>query len=277
MHFYSAIYHGFFTTPSVLTSLLSRLWVIGTSIAMCLAFNKHFIFVESYVMKKTLLSMVMLSSLLVAAQAQAGASANVGVTNNYIWRGITQTQDSPALQAGLDYAHDSGLYAGTWVSNTEFAGDATGPELDLYAGYKKDLKGEAALDVGVINYSYPDDNSAEFTEAYAKASLMGASAEVDYTIDSKDATDAVQKGDVYLGLGYGKEINGITYGGKVGRYNFKADGADYSNMQLSATKSFEKVGDVTLAVDKANGGTAKAVNGDNDPRLSVQWKKSFDF
>jgi len=230
-----------------------------------------------YVMKKTLLSIAVLGSLFAAAQAQAGASANIGVTSNYLWRGITQTQDSPALQGGLDYAHDSGLYAGTWVSNTEFAGNATGPEVDLYAGYKKDLKGEAALDVGVINYAYPDDNSAEFTEAYAKGSLMGASAEVDYTIDSKDATEAVQKGDVYLGLGYSKEISGITYGGKIGRYNFKADGADYTNAQLSATKSFEKVGDVTLAVDKANGGVAKAVNGDNDARVSVQWKKSFDF
>lgn len=228
-------------------------------------------------MKKTLLSIAVVGALFIATQAQAGASANVGVTNNYIWRGITQTQDSPALQAGLDYAHDSGLYAGTWVSNTEFAGDATGPELDLYAGYKKDLKGEAAVDVGVINYGYPDDNSAEFTEAYAKVALMGASAEVDYTIDSKDATEAVQKGDVYLGLGYSKEISGITYGAKAGRYNFKADGADYSNVQLSATKSFEKVGDVTLAVDKANGGAAEAVNGDSDARVSVLWKKSFDF
>lgn len=228
-------------------------------------------------MKKILLSMTILGALFVATQAQAGASANIGATSNYMWRGITQTQDGSALQAGLDYAHDSGLYAGTWASNSEFAGDATGPEVDLYAGYKKDLKGEAAVDVGVINYSYPDDNSAEFSEAYVKLGVMGATAEVDYTIDSKDATDAVQKGDVYLGLGYGKEISGITYAGKVGRYNFKADGADYSHAQLSATKSFEKVGDVTLAVDKANGGAADAVNGDTDARISLSWKKSFDF
>lgn len=227
-------------------------------------------------MKKTLLSIAVVGSLFAAAQAQAGASANIGVTSNYLWRGVTQTQDGPALQGGLDYAADNGLYVGTWASNAKFA-DKSGPEVDLYAGYKKDLKKEAAMDVGVIKYSYPDNNSAEFTEAYAKTSLMGANAEVDYTVDSSDATKAVQKGDVYLGLGYGKEIGGITYGGKVGRYNFKADGADYSNVQLSATKSFHKVGDVTLAVDKAHGGAAAATNGDNDARVSVQWKKSFDF
>ncbi len=55
-------------------------------------------------MKKTLLTVAVLGSLFAAAQAQAGASANIGVTNNYMWRGITQTQDGPALQAGLDYA-----------------------------------------------------------------------------------------------------------------------------------------------------------------------------
>jgi uncharacterized protein (TIGR02001 family) len=230
------------------------------------------------VMKKgILLTATVLGSLFVSAQAMAGASANIGVTSNYIWRGITQTQDDPAVQGGLDYAADNGLYVGTWASNSKFA-DKSGTELDLYGGYKKELKGGLAYDIGAIKYSYPDDNSVEFSEAYAKASMKGVAAELDYTIDSNDTANAVQKGDIYYSLGYTGELpKGFTYGAKVGRYDFKADGADYNHAQLSLGKSLNKAGDLTLAVDKASGALPEAANGDKDARVSLSWKKSFDF
>ncbi|MFB6259216.1 MAG: TorF family putative porin, partial [Thiohalorhabdaceae bacterium] len=53
--------------------------------------------------------------------AQAGLTGNVGVTNNYIWRGFTQTNDMPAVSGGLDYSHSSGIYVGTWISNVDFS------------------------------------------------------------------------------------------------------------------------------------------------------------
>ena len=59
-------------------------------------------------MKKTLLTMAVMGSLLVVSQAQAGASANIGVTSDYIWRGVTQTDEGAAVQAGLDYEADNG-------------------------------------------------------------------------------------------------------------------------------------------------------------------------
>lgn len=227
-------------------------------------------------MKKSWLVVAVLGALPISSQAIAGASANIGATTNYMWRGITQTQDKAAIQGGLDYAANNGLYVGTWASNTKFAD--TGTEVDLYAGYKKDLKGEANYDVGVIKYNYPNDNSVEFSEAYIKAGLKGVNAEVDYTLDSNDTTDAVQKGDIYYALGYGSELpKGWTYGAKVGRYNFKADGADYTHYQLTAGKGLGKAGDLALALDKAKGGAAEATNGDKDTRVSLSWKKSFDF
>ena len=45
-----------------------------------------------------------------AADSPHSISANVGAVTNYIWRGVSQTDDDPAVQGGVDYAHSSGFY-----------------------------------------------------------------------------------------------------------------------------------------------------------------------
>ncbi len=236
-------------------------------------------------MKKTLLTMTILGSLLVAAQAQAGASANVGVTSNYMFRGITQTDDKPAVQGGLDYSHDSGLYAGTWVSNIDFtpeanAAEGSGAEIDVYGGIKRELKGGLSYDMGVIDYTYPSKKTAEsgagdITEVYTKLGLKGAGFEVYYPVAAE--LDGVKDSYFDYGLGYSGETHGIGYGVKANRMDYKksSGGADYNHYQISATKSFDKAGAVTLAVDDATGVDG---NGEKrDPIASISWKKSFDF
>ena len=45
-----------------------------------------------------------------SANSQAGEwSANANMTSNYIWRGLTQTENEAAVQGGIDYASDSGF------------------------------------------------------------------------------------------------------------------------------------------------------------------------
>src|SRR5689334_6914463 len=54
---------------------------------------------------------------------------NLSLTSDYVFRGITQTDYQPALQAGMDYSFgDSGWYIGTWGSNVDF-NDPDGPGL----------------------------------------------------------------------------------------------------------------------------------------------------
>ena len=47
-------------------------------------------------------------------------AANVGLVSDYRFRGIAQTSKKPALQAGLDFSHSSGFYAGTFASNVKW-------------------------------------------------------------------------------------------------------------------------------------------------------------
>jgi uncharacterized protein (TIGR02001 family) len=89
-------------------------------------------------------------------------TANVTLTNDYRYRGITQTNYMPAIQGGFDYAHESGLYIGnwnstiSWISDQNPVGTSAPLEMDFYAGFKKELIAPGfASDFGVLQYYYP--------------------------------------------------------------------------------------------------------------------------
>jgi uncharacterized protein (TIGR02001 family) len=85
-------------------------------------------------------------------------SFNAGITSDYRYRGLSQSAKEPAFSAGADYAHQSGLYAGAWVSTINWVKDAGGNgsvEIDLYGGYKGVVTGDIGFDVGLLQYYYP--------------------------------------------------------------------------------------------------------------------------
>ena len=43
-------------------------------------------------------------------------SGNVTVVSDYLFRGISQTQAKPTIQATLDFTHSSGFYLGLFLS-----------------------------------------------------------------------------------------------------------------------------------------------------------------
>jgi len=91
--------------------------------------------------------------------------SNVAISNDYVWRGMTQTTEEPAISGGFDIAGDNGLYFGTWASNVEF-GDGAALELDWYAGYGGETESGVSYDFGYLAYTYPGENSLDFEEIY---------------------------------------------------------------------------------------------------------------
>lgn len=91
------------------------------------------------------------------ASAEGTVTANVAITSDYVFRGVSLSDNGPALQGGVDYGTDS-WYIGGWGSNV-----SEGLELDLYAGFTPST-GPIDWDLGVIGYFYPgaDDDGAEF-------------------------------------------------------------------------------------------------------------------
>ena len=86
-----------------------------------------------------------------AAQDAPTVTFNVGLTSDYVFRGVSQTDESPALQGGVDVS--SGIfYGGLWASNVDFY-DSTDAEIDAYVGVKPTF-GAVSADFGAIYYGY---------------------------------------------------------------------------------------------------------------------------
>ncbi len=90
-----------------------------------------------------------------AASAQE-VSFNIGVASDYVFRGVSQTDEGVQVFGGVDLTNDI-FYAGAWVSNVDF-GDGTDAEFDLYAGVKPVL-GSVTFDFGLLYYGYINEPS----------------------------------------------------------------------------------------------------------------------
>lgn len=100
---------------------------------------------------------------------------NAGLYSDYRTRGISQTQNDPALQGSATLLHGSGLYAGIWASNVDFGYDTrTRQELDYYAGYYWQLNDDIALDLSYIDYVYPRQSEFNYGEYHAELNAYGA-------------------------------------------------------------------------------------------------------
>lgn len=196
-------------------------------------------------------NLLVLGVIAAAAAAPAFAqdvtiSGNVALATDYTFRGVSQTDESPAIQGGFDATFgSSGFYAGTWASNINFGTGGANMELDVYGGYKF-AAGPVNFDVGVIGYLYPgaadDGADLDYWEGYIKPSIalskeftLGGAVyySPEFTGESGDAT--------YV------EVNGayavspeLTFSGAVGMQTVETDGFfagedDYTTWNIGGT------------------------------------------
>lgn len=219
---------------------------------------------------------------------------NVGLYSQYIFRGLTQTNQDPALQGGVDYAHSSGFYLGSWASNISWLSDAnsyesSSLELDIYGGFASTI-GETGVgyNVGVLQYIYPGDKnpgvkSAETTEVYGSLSYKWLAAKV--SMVASDGAFGFRDADgswyAELNANYPIGETGFTINGHVGRQEFKGSGngiADYTDWKLGATKSWGNGVNVGAYYTTTNArDSAYTLLGDNigDDQFTVFVQKTF--
>jgi len=104
-----------------------------------------------------------LGLLAAATAANAEISSTWTLTNDYDFRGASQSATDPAVQASIDYAHESGFYVGAWASNVDFGPADIDYEVDLYAGFSGGAEDGLGWDVGIVYYTYPDESDANWT------------------------------------------------------------------------------------------------------------------
>jgi uncharacterized protein (TIGR02001 family) len=215
-----------------------------------------------------------------AAPEPSPITANVTITNDYRYRGISQSNFKPAIQGGFDYAHESGFYIGNWNSSISWISDANGTggavsgrgnsgtsvsapvEMDFYAGFKKELLGKGfASDIGVLQYYYPSSGrynttnpqvfvNPNTTEIYAAQNLtfgaLSGFVKFSYAVSTLFGNPNSQ-GSYYpdLTLNYDTGIWGLTLNGHVGyQYvagNFVSGATYYNNNAIPSGTSLNSV------------------------------------
>ena len=152
-----------------------------------------------------------------AAQAASegtdnGLSASIELVSDYRFRGVSLSDRRPAIQAGAEYAHSSGLFAGVWGSSGVDA------EVDAYVGYSGRAAG-LSYTVTAARYMYPGTSGLAYLELQSEIEAplgpVTALFEVAYTPEQKNAV-----ANLYTATGASYEgPHGITFVAKIGREN----------------------------------------------------------
>jgi uncharacterized protein (TIGR02001 family) len=114
------------------------------------------------------------SSRCIAANAWGGS---LDLTSDYLVRGISRTDDQPALQLDLHYVHSSGFLAGFFASNTRI--DGTEPrdaELNGYLGWAWNISPDWHAKIMASHYAYPWNrrgSSYNYDELDAEVAYQG--------------------------------------------------------------------------------------------------------
>lgn len=255
-------------------------------------------------------------TLILALSAPASAedsspfSANIGVVSNYMWRGVTQTQDGPAIQGGLDYNHPSGFYVGTWASNVDWndegapqtvtisvdpatglpATDADGNlvgetsgssnpasptyELDGYFGYGGSISDDLSYDVNAIYYAYPDGRDSDFAELGASMTWKWITAGLAYTVYGENDGGLFDDGDMYYYGAFDFDLPyDFAFNAHGGYYDFRnSNGDSYGNWGAAVSREIGDYGTVSFNYDQTGGNSAGL---DADPKFWVGWSKTF--
>ena len=193
--------------------------------------------------KKSLFVLALLAALPFAASAQDEESESTGpftfsasatLTSDYVFRGVSQSQEDWALQGELSFEHESGFYGGLWGSSVDFVADdasyldedGANLELDAYVGYSTELADKWVGDVQFLHYFYPGANAGV---NYDYNELIGSvSYDEMITATIGYSNDIYNFGDdgLYVGLSgsYGLPWWDLSLNGEVGHNSIGSGG-----------------------------------------------------
>lgn len=189
--------------------------------------------------------------------------ASVALTTDYVFRGISQTNENPAIQGSFDYHHPIGVFLGVWGSGVDEAVSKGNVELDYYAGFTQELFKDFSYEVSFIYYNYPDggDNpEPDYYEFHLGLSYKFASLPTEPAVAAgyyyspnfygEDDDAHYVNGTVDLSLPYGFGLGfeiGYQYvkgdettGGNQGESG--GDGFDYVNWRIGLSNELKGFG-----------------------------------
>lgn len=247
--------------------------------------------------KKSLFALALLAALpfTVSAQDEEGEdsagpwsfSASATLTSDYVWRGVSQSQEDFALQGELAFEHESGFYGGIWGSSVDFTPEDTSwmdeddanVELDLYAGYSWEFAEKWVGDVQLVRYMYP--GTAEGVE-YDYNELVGSAtydemitATVGYTNDVFNLDDD----GFYIALSgsYGLPWWDLSLDGEVGHFTIGSGESFYDDEGEFIGASDLKYMHYSIGLSKEFGPVSTSLTwADSDEDAEAFWGETAD-
>lgn len=177
-------------------------------------------------------------------------SGGVWAISDYVWRGVSQTQEDPTLQAELAAEHASGFYVGALLSGVDFTpsgadwDDGIDYEVNAYIGWNGQISDTLTLDLFYTRVAYPGSES-DFEQDFDEYSaVLGIgehyAAEVTYSPDTVNLGSSAWyyrlSGEWALG------DSGFTLGAGAGLYDLGRElGGSYKDFDVSLARSFGNV------------------------------------
>lgn len=220
--------------------------------------------------RKTLItSMILLGLAATAGQVTAAElSGDITFTSDYAFRGISQTEEAPALQGGLTLSTESGFYASVWGSNVDFLAEGT-LELDVMLGWSGDLSDGWSADVGIMRYGYPNAeiDGSNFWELYGSLSYK----DITFGLAYSDDYYANSGNFIYVYAGYSYAITDtISLDLHVGQNEYDDSSASYMDWSVGLSTEIMGAGLSLAYVDTDIDGSYLA-----DSRVIFSLSKSF--
>lgn len=160
---------------------------------------------------------------------------------DYVFRGVSQSNEQATLQAGLDYSRAGGFFAGLFAAGIDYPTSSFRPdpgktELDAYVGFSHPAGRDFSWDVALIHYQFPDSEADDdtyqelgFNLRYRDVARFGATASDDARTGGSSAWTAEL--ELRRALGSNFQLSGT-----LGRYTFsRSDWRDYLYWDLGVS------------------------------------------
>lgn len=179
-----------------------------------------------------------------AAEEESIFSWNAAISTDYVFRGVSQTDEEASLQLGADLNFANGLYVGVWSSNVDFGSGGPDIELDTYIGWNTDLSDRWNLDLMLNRYNYLGEQDGygdidynEFIGTLTLDETWG------FTFGYTNDVYALSEDGFYYGLSGSWEVFGWGLDANIGMSTFDNSTGikDYLDYGVSVNRDFGPV------------------------------------
>ena len=171
-----------------------------------------------------------------SAHAQ-GFGGSIGLSSEYVFRGISQSDGDASGQLDLHYYGNENWYAGLWAASVRRGDDHTTAELNAYLGYNFAIGGRWNASASLVHYDYPwnhphrgysyDEISG--TLAYGDRVFVSAAVSPDTSFESSYRRTARTAAFAYDLAAHQPIGNGFSLDGGAGYYDLHRQlGAGYA-------------------------------------------------